>query len=134
MPDSAVAPIIVFVVEDEDLIRELIRPCLEEAGYCVLEAGNGDDALRLLESAEAKDIRALVTDVDLGSKITGWDVAHRARELSPALAVVYVSGGSADQWSANGVPNSILISKPFAPAQVVTAVSHLLNVSSQPPV
>jgi len=46
--------------------------------------------------------------------------------------VVYVTGGEGHDWSSLGVPNSVLITKPFAPAQVLTAVSQLLNVGSTP--
>jgi DNA-binding response OmpR family regulator len=123
----AAAPLVVFLVEDEALIQELIGPSLEEAGFAVLMANDGDAAVAILEGEAGPTIRALVTDIDLGSKTTGWDVAHRARELQPQIPVVYMTGGSADSWSANGVPNSILITKPFAPAQVVTAISQLLN-------
>jgi hypothetical protein len=42
-----------------------------------------------------------------------------------------VTGAAADQWAAQGVPNSILLEKPFAPAQLVIAISQLLNTSSQ---
>ena len=45
--------------------------------------------------------------------------------------VIYMSGDSAEDWSSQGVPNSIMLSKPFAPAQLVTAVSQVLN--SVPP-
>src|SRR5690348_10777517 len=108
MPDAAAAPIIVFVVEDQNLVREMIVPSLEEAGFTVLEADSGDAALRTLkEKGEA--IRALVTDVDLGGKITGWDIAHRAREMNPSLPVVYMTGANGDEWAANGVPNSVLL-------------------------
>jgi hypothetical protein len=41
--------------------------------------------------------------------------------------VVYVSGDSAEAWASKGVPNSIMLAKQFAPAQLVTAVSQLLN-------
>jgi DNA-binding response OmpR family regulator len=38
-----------------------------------------------------------------------------------------MTGAAADQWASHGVPNSILLTKPFAPAQLVTAISNLLN-------
>jgi hypothetical protein len=44
-----------------------------------------------------------------------------------------VSGDSAEDWGSKGVPNSIMLAKPFAPAQLVTAVSQLLNASMPPP-
>ena len=129
MQDSNNAPLIVFVVEDDELVREVIEPALEEAGFGIVVASSGDEALQLLESKEASPIRAVVTDIDLRSKATGWDVARRARELHPDIPVVYMTGGNADEWTARGVPNSILITKPFAPAQIVTAVSQLLNAA-----
>ena len=70
----------------------------------------------------------LVLDIKLGTDgIKGWDVARRARAVNPALPVVYITGGNADEWSVHGVPDSILLNKPFAPAQLVTAVAQLLN-------
>jgi len=41
-----------------------------------------------------------------------------------------MSGAAADQWPSRGVPNSILLEKPFAPAQLVTAISNLLNTGT----
>jgi DNA-binding response OmpR family regulator len=125
------AAIPVLVVEDELLLQEVIGPPLEDAGFAVLFASNGDDAVGMLE-VDASSVRALVTDVDLGRHPTGWDVARRAREIRPEIAVVYMTGGRAEEWHANGVPKSILITKPFAPAQVVTAVSQLLNTTGPP--
>ena len=77
-------------------------------------------------------MRALITDIKLGSKVTGWDVAKHARELNPDLPIVYITGSDGHDWASLGVPNSVLITKPFAPAQVLTAVSQLLNVGNTP--
>ena len=80
-----------------------------------------------------RNIRALITDINLGrDKITGWEVAKHAREKEANLPIVYMTGHSADEWTAKGVPNSVLITKPFAPAQILTAVSHLLNAVKLP--
>jgi DNA-binding response OmpR family regulator len=70
--------------------------------------------------------------VDLRGELTGWDVARRAREIFPNMPVVYMTGAAADQWPSHGVPNSVLLQKPFAPAQVVTAISQLLNQAPPP--
>ena len=43
------------------------------------------------------------------------------------MPIVYMSGESAEGWASQGVPNSLMLSKPFAPVQLVTAVSQLLN-------
>ena len=80
----------------------------------------------------ANHYRALVTDINLRGTMDGWEVARQAREINPAFPIVYMTGAAADQWASHGVPNSILLTKPFAPAQLVTAISQLLN-SAQPP-
>ena len=126
---TPVAPLVVLVVEDEQLLREMVEPALADAGYSVLLAHNGSEALKYLEERESEEaaLRALVTDVQLGPGPSGWEIAKRARELHPEIPVVYVTGAAAAEWSSKGVPNSLIIQKPFAPAQVVTAVSQLLN-------
>jgi CheY-like chemotaxis protein len=132
--EEAPAPVIVFVVEDEPLIQDLVLHPLEEAGYRVLVASSGAQAIKVIEGNEGKSIRALVTDIDLGRRPpSGWEVARRARELQPEIPVVYMTGDSADDWASQGVPNSVLVTKPFAPAQIVTAVSHLLNATPTVP-
>jgi DNA-binding response OmpR family regulator len=68
-----------------------------------------------------------VTDISLLGKIDGWEVARQAREIDPAFPVLYITGAHAYRWPSQGVPNSVLLPKPFAPAQLVAAVSQLLN-------
>jgi CheY-like chemotaxis protein len=136
MPEAPVGqtPLVVFFVEDEVLIQDLLVEPLEDAGYQVLVASSAGEAIQLLEGQEAASIRALVTDIKLGpSSPSGWEVARRARQVHPDIPVVYVTGDSAHEWSSEGVPNSVLITKPFAPAQVVTAVSQLINQATMTP-
>lgn len=81
----------------------------------------------MLDGAGGK-YRALVTDINLGrGTVDGWEIARHAREVDPKIPVVYMSGDSGGNWASKGVPNSVMLSKPFAPAQLVTAVSQLLN-------
>lgn len=127
-----VAAVEVLVVEDEALIQDLLRDPLEEGGFAVHLVDNGAEALAALGESGAS-YSALVTDIRLGrDQPTGWDLARHAREVNPAIAVIYVSGDSGADWAANGVPNSVMINKPFAPVQVVTAVAQLINVSDAP--
>jgi len=123
--------ILVFVVEDEEAIRHLLDEALTEAGFAVTMASDGEEAMTMLDAADAA-FAALITDVNLPGKFTGWEVAVHGREINGALPVIYITGGSAHDWASRGVPNSILLVKPFAVAQVVTAVSQLLNAA--PPV
>lgn len=116
----------VLLAEDEVLIRMLLEEELTEAGFQVVPAADGKQAEAALE-AEAARVRAIVTDIRLGRGPSGWDIARRAREQEPSVAVVYVSGDSVHEWAAKGVPNSVMVSKPFVPVQVITALSTLLN-------
>jgi len=118
--------LIILVVEDDPLIRPMVEDALSEGGFQAEATSSGEQAITLLQGDRAK-YRALITDVHLSGKLSGWDVAKRARELSPDMPVVYMTGAAADQWPSHGVPNSLLLQKPFAPAQVVTAISQLLN-------
>lgn len=120
----------ILVVEDDGLILMDIEQTLQDGGYDTLAEVSGEAAIARLES-ELR-IRALVTDINLKSKATGWDVARRGRELYPNLPVIYATSVPVDEWSSKGVPNSLLISKPFAPAQITTAISQLLNEGGAP--
>lgn len=115
---------IILLVEDEDLVLMTVEAALHDAGYEVVPARDGREALALLE-ARIEEFGALMTDVRLGEP-DGWSIARRARELKPTLPVVYVTGDSANDWAAQGVPGSVLVEKPFAAAQIVTAVSSLM--------
>jgi hypothetical protein len=74
---------------------------------------------------KTKNYKALVADVNLKGRMSGWEVARQIREIDPAFPIIYMSGAAADHLAR--VPNSIPLEKPFAPAQLVTAISNLLN-------
>ena len=124
-PEPEIAAPVLLYVEDETLTQELVEASLREAGYEVLLASGGAEALNLLGTSNGA-LRGLITDINLGDGPDGWDVACRARELTSGLPVVYVSGASEGEWTSRGVPNSVMIAKPFAPAQIVVAISSLL--------
>jgi DNA-binding response OmpR family regulator len=120
---------VILVVEDDPIIQNLIEVALSDGGFEVDVVSTGEEALTLL-SADGKTYRALVTDINLLGRLDGWEVGRRAREIDGNSPVVYVSGDSVGDWASKGVPNSVMLSKPFAPAQLVTAVSQLLNSGS----
>ena len=121
--------LVIMVVEDEQLIRNLVEEALSDGGFEPAISASGEEAVTLLRG-NRNHYRALVTDINLLGRIDGWEVAKQAREIDPAFPVVYMTGAAADQWASHGVPNSILLTKPFAPAQLVTAISNLLNSST----
>jgi FixJ family two-component response regulator len=72
----------------------------------------------------------LITDIRLPGP-SGWEIARHARHQKPKLPVVYMSVDSGADWAAEGVPKSLILQKPFAAAQAITAISTLLiNASS----
>jgi len=101
-------PTTVLVVEDEMLVRLAVVEALQEAGFSVLEAGTGEEALAHC-SRHAAD--ALVTDICLPGKITGWEVAEKCREHNPRLPVIYASAFSPE--AARLVPGSVSLAKPY---------------------
>jgi DNA-binding response OmpR family regulator len=115
-----------LLVEDEHLIALALSDELVAAGYVVVSVHDGAAALDALRADPAR-FRAVITDVRLGDGPDGWAVAHEARELSPSIAVVYMSGDSAAGWAAKGVPDSVMLAKPFASAQLVAAISALIT-------
>jgi DNA-binding response OmpR family regulator len=117
---------VILIVEDEAQIQSIVEDALGEGGFEAAIAPSGEEAVTLLKG-RASNYRALVTDIGLRGNMDGWEVAKQAREIDPEFPVVYMSGASAADWPSKGVPNSIMLSKPFAPAQLLTAVSQLLN-------
>jgi len=128
-PDT---PVLILFVDDEELIFEVAKEALEEGGFTVRPAHTAEAAMAALEKGP-NELSGLITDINLGSTTTGWLIARRARELRPDLPVVYTSGYAATEWPAEGVPHSIVLSKPYAPAQVVTAISTLINKAGSQP-
>ena len=119
----------VLVADDHPLFREgVARTLAESACFEVVgTAASGAEAVEALETAG--EFVAVVTDVNFGGPPVGWEVAQRARELRPDIAVVYMTGDSAHEWSARGVPQSTIVAKPFAPSQLAVAVATLLNTT-----
>jgi len=122
---------VILVVEDEELLRTLVEETLGDGGFESVIAMSGEEAVTLLRENKGR-YRVLVTDINLEGKMDGWEVAQHAREIEPEFPVVYMSGAAAADWTSKGVPHSIMLAKPFAPAQLLTAVSNLLNSGTPP--
>jgi DNA-binding response OmpR family regulator len=117
---------VILVIEDEYAIQGIVDDALTEGGFATDILSSGEEALTLFRGG-LKYYKVLVTDVALKGRLSGWEVAAQIREVEPNFPVIYMSGAHADEWASKGVPNSIMLPKPFAPAQLVTAVSQLLN-------
>jgi CheY-like chemotaxis protein len=123
---------LLLLVEDEELLHPSLEDALSDSGFEVRLAKNGAEGLALLEGHKDA-LRGLITDIELGKGPNGWDVARHARELIHDLPVVYMSGRNGHEWSSQGVPQSVFLAKPFALAQIVTAISTLINAVDSTP-
>lgn len=111
----------VLVVEDEALLRLIIVDELQEAGFDVVEASDGSEALEALNSCEGIDL--LFTDIRMPGPLNGWDVAERARDLRPDIHVIYATGFSED--APRIVPGGRFFKKPYRPVEIVQAARDL---------
>nr|WP_289851504.1 response regulator [Sinorhizobium meliloti] len=126
MRGQIVDKVTILIADDEALLLIDFEQALVEAGFHVVAVTSGGKALEILNTA-GSPIQGLVTDIRFVGSPEGWEVARIAREIDGELPVVYVSGDSAPDWASKGVPNSIMLEKPFAMAQLVTAIAQLLN-------
>ena len=111
-----------MLVEDDAPIREVVMEALVEEGFEVVAAETGEQALK---SCREKPLDALVTDIRLPGKISGWDVAEICREADPTLPVIYAPGNSHPQ--PRPVSGSVLFHKPYRPKEIVSAIRKLTS-------
>ena len=115
---------LILAADDEFFVLDIIVNALQDGGYQVVAARSAEDGMRLLRD-RVEEFGGVVTDVNFGrGRPSGWELAHLARELKPDIAVIYLTGDSAHEWSAHGVPGSVLLDKPFAMAEVVVALAQ----------
>jgi len=116
-----------LLAEDEQEVREVAREFLESAGYLVLEARDGAEAMRL--AAEHKGaIDLLISDMVMPG-MTGQELARRVRESRPDLQVIFMSGYSeyAAAGATNMDPSQRLLSKPFSRPVILRAIRDVLS-------
>ena len=118
----------VLVVEDEGPVRRLVQTILERNGYSVLEANNGEEALRLMARHEGP-IHLLLTDVVL-PKMSGPQLAQSMTTLHPGIRVLYMSGYADKASVQQGLLNSstAFLQKPFTPDALAGKVREVLSV------
>ncbi|HKB36008.1 MAG TPA: PAS domain S-box protein [Gemmataceae bacterium] len=117
----------VLLAEDEDGVRALTRRLLQGCGYVVLEAANGDEALRVA-AAHPGQIDLLIADVVM-PHLSGREVAERLQELFPRLGVLFLSGYADDDVVRHGILEDqvAFLQKPFTPAALAQKVRQVLD-------
>jgi two-component system, cell cycle sensor histidine kinase and response regulator CckA len=116
----------ILLVEDEPAVLTITQRMLERAGYRVLGAPTGDDAIRLA-GEHAGEIDLLITDVVMPG-MNGRALADRLEEVSPGLRVLFMSGYTDDTIVHHGVlqPGTEFIQKPFPPGALAQRVGAIL--------
>jgi len=119
----------VLVVEDETVVRNLVRNILQRNGYTVLEANDGEEALRIAIRHEGT-IHLMVTDVVL-PKMSGRQLAERIAIIRSGMGVLYMSGYSDNAIVQHGVldPGIAFLQKPFTPDALARKVREVLDPS-----
>jgi CheY-like chemotaxis protein len=116
----------VLVVEDDADVRGYVVETLDALGYDVLEAADGEHALRLLEAH--KTVHLLLTDVVMPG-MNGRKLADEAKQRQPLLKVLYMTGYSRNAIVHQGRLDAgvDLIQKPLGSEQLANAVRKVLD-------
>ncbi|EHK68697.1 response regulator receiver protein [Pseudomonas psychrotolerans L19] len=115
----------ILLVEDEPLVRELIKDVLSDLGNAVIECDRADAGLACLES-NADNIALLVTDILTPGSLNGHQLALIASLRWPRLKVL-ITSGYADASTHQLPPNSTFIAKPWSYQQLEYAVRELMQ-------
>ena len=83
----------VLVVEDEALICSFIEDALFDVGFEACSVNSGEAALSTFRDGREK-CRVLLTDINLGGGISGWELAQKVRDITPGFPVVYMTSAS----------------------------------------
>jgi PAS domain S-box-containing protein len=120
----------VLLVEDEDVVRRLVKRALETCGYTVLEASDGLHALALTEQ-EGVAIDMIITDVVMPN-MSGRELVDRLAADRPGLRVLYISGYTADAMLHRGfaADSTPFIQKPFTMRALTQKVRSILDAPS----
>jgi CheY-like chemotaxis protein len=121
----------ILVVDDEELVLDLVCTVLESAGYNVLRASSGPQAMALCR-AQQDPIHLALLDVIMPG-MSGPELRDCLRELLPSVRILYMSGYTHSQIGERGIAAapSDFIGKPFSPAALVRRVQAELAETRQ---
>jgi len=120
----------ILLVDDDKLVRAVLADILTDAGYDVVETGDPQKALGLLDATSPPNF--LITDVDLKSTMNGFDVAIGAHCRCPAIKIILISALSADHTGQPLDTRDRYLQKPFTGARLLGTISQLVNAALSP--
>jgi PAS domain S-box-containing protein len=115
-----------LIAEDEEIVKTLLKRTLEKAGYRVIVAGDGDEAIARFR--EHDDISLVLSDVVMPGK-NGKEILTEMREINPEIKVIFISGYTADIIQKRGIMEEGIefITKPFLKNQVLLKIREVLD-------
>jgi PAS domain S-box-containing protein len=123
----------ILLVEDEPVLRELVREVLSQYEYRVIEAASGVEALKAWDGHDGQ-IDLLLTDMVMPEGMTGSEVAAQLRKRKPELKVIFTSGYSAEVMGKDISQSDIaFLSKPYLPSQLAQLVRQCLDATPKRP-
>lgn len=117
----AAAAATVLVVEDDFLVRMCAADALSDAGFNVLQADSGPDALRVLED---EPVDVVFTDINMPGAFDGAGLARRVRHRWPATAVVITSGRGCPEGD---LGEALFVPKPYMPDSLAQRLHEVLE-------
>ena len=114
----------VLVVEDQEQVLRVTERALTRSGFTVLATGSSEEALALLDAGESVDV--LLSDVVM-PKVSGLELARRARERRPDLKIVFMSGYSDDDLRRYDLDSARIVQKPFTAVELLAAVEDSIS-------
>ena len=123
MQPSAGKRPVVLIVEDEILVRMDAAGSIEAAGFDVVEAGNADEAIAILQ--QRTDIHLVFTDIHMPGSMDGLKLAHFVRDRWPPVKIVATSGHA--RISDEDLPDGgRFMAKPYAAGHLVSTLQELI--------
>jgi CheY-like chemotaxis protein len=113
----------ILLAEDELLVRELAIEDLSEAGWEVVAARDGDEALSILRSDTDFDV--LFTDIRMPGLLDGWQLAAQAKSMVPGIRVIFASGLSDSQQEIDASDRFLL--KPYKLSVLLEALAEVMQ-------
>jgi two-component SAPR family response regulator len=113
----------VLILDDDDLVRFTLTEIVSDAGHEVVDTGDPLDALGLPDALGPTDV--LITDIDLRSKLNGFEVASCARNLWPGVRIILISGLPVDHTGQSLDPRDRYLRKPISNGCLLEAIEQL---------
>jgi CheY-like chemotaxis protein len=116
---------LILVAEDDPRVRRIVVARLEEAGYSVLQAANGPDALLLFE--QHPDVALVFTDIAMPGGLTGDKLAEKVRMLRPMVKILFTSGYAPPQIAEGEMSNAQWLKKPYTSRELAVRLREMLD-------